>query len=78
MPADSQNPGARATHLVMNQPPALVRYNLYDRDIVLRRAVRREGAEWAEEQLSRFGSTSCKALYRCRDCREPFDYFKVL
>lgn len=30
------------------------------------------------EQLSRFGSTSCKALYRCLDCREPFDYFKVL
>jgi ring-1,2-phenylacetyl-CoA epoxidase subunit PaaD len=26
--------------------------------------------------LSRFGSTSCKALYRCFDCREPFDYFK--
>ena len=30
------------------------------------------------EQLSRFGSTSCKALYRCRDCAEPFDYVKVL
>lgn len=29
------------------------------------------------EQLSRFGSTSCKALYRCRACLEPFDYFKV-
>lgn len=28
-------------------------------------------------ELSRFGSTSCKALYRCNDCREPFDYFKV-
>jgi ring-1,2-phenylacetyl-CoA epoxidase subunit PaaD len=28
------------------------------------------------ELISRFGSTSCKALYRCRDCREPFDYFK--
>jgi len=26
--------------------------------------------------ISRFGSTSCKALYRCLDCREPFDYFK--
>lgn len=23
-----------------------------------------------------FGSTACKALYACRDCREPFDYFK--
>jgi ring-1,2-phenylacetyl-CoA epoxidase subunit PaaD len=28
------------------------------------------------ERLSEFGSTSCKALWRCRDCREPFDYFK--
>ncbi len=26
--------------------------------------------------LSEFGSTSCKALWRCEDCREPFDYFK--
>ena len=30
------------------------------------------------EQLSEFGSTACKALYRCRDCLEPFDYFKCL
>ena len=28
-------------------------------------------------ELTRFGSTSCKALYVCQDCREPFDYFKV-
>lgn len=28
------------------------------------------------EELSRYGSTPCKALYRCRSCREPFDYFK--
>lgn len=26
--------------------------------------------------ISQFGSTACKALYRCDDCREPFDYFK--
>lgn len=26
--------------------------------------------------LSQFGSTACKALYRCQACREPFDYFK--
>ncbi len=26
--------------------------------------------------LSEFGSTSCKALYKCNDCMEPFDYFK--
>lgn len=28
------------------------------------------------EQVSRFGSTPCKASWRCRDCLEPFDYFK--
>ncbi len=27
-------------------------------------------------QLAEFGSTSCKALWRCQSCREPFDYFK--
>jgi len=26
--------------------------------------------------LSQFGSTACKALYQCKDCKEPFDYFK--
>lgn len=30
------------------------------------------------ERLAEFGSTACKALYRCRDCREPFDYFKPI
>ena len=30
------------------------------------------------ERLAEFGSTACKALYRCRACREPFDYFKPL
>jgi phenylacetate-CoA oxygenase PaaJ subunit len=28
------------------------------------------------ERLSQYGSTPCKALYRCVACREPFDYFK--
>ena len=28
------------------------------------------------EELTRFSSTSCKALWRCRDCREPFEHFK--
>lgn len=28
-------------------------------------------------ELSHFGSTSCKALYECRACLEPFDHFKV-
>lgn len=30
------------------------------------------------ERVSEFGSTSCKALYRCLACREPFDYFKCI
>ena len=28
------------------------------------------------EVLAEFGSTACKALWRCNACREPFDYFK--
>ena len=28
------------------------------------------------KQISRFGSTLCKASYQCNDCLEPFDYFK--
>ena len=26
--------------------------------------------------ISQFGSTACKALYQCNECKEPFDYFK--
>ncbi|MFJ4224423.1 1,2-phenylacetyl-CoA epoxidase subunit PaaD [Microbacterium sp. NPDC089695] len=29
-------------------------------------------------EVSRFGSTSCKALYECRACLEPFDHFKAI
>ncbi|MFI9641267.1 1,2-phenylacetyl-CoA epoxidase subunit PaaD [Micromonospora sp. NPDC051925] len=29
-------------------------------------------------QVSRFGSTACKALWRCRSCSEPFDHLKAL
>jgi ring-1,2-phenylacetyl-CoA epoxidase subunit PaaD len=29
------------------------------------------------EELAGFGSTPCKALWRCRACQEPFDYFKT-
>lgn len=29
-------------------------------------------------ELSRFGSTSCKSLWRCNSCREPFDHFKAI
>lgn len=30
------------------------------------------------EKISQFGSTPCKASYRCRECLEPFDYFKCI
>ncbi len=30
------------------------------------------------ECISRFGSTPCKALHRCRQCLEPFEYFKCI
>lgn len=30
------------------------------------------------ERLSAFGSTACKAMYRCLSCREPFEYFKPI
>ncbi|MEM0994635.1 MAG: 1,2-phenylacetyl-CoA epoxidase subunit PaaD [Bacteroidota bacterium] len=30
------------------------------------------------KMLSQFGSTACKALFQCKDCLEPFDYFKCL
>lgn len=30
------------------------------------------------ERTSAFGSTACKSLYRCLDCREPFEYFKPI
>ena len=32
----------------------------------------------ATVMVSQFGSTACKALYKCLDCLEPFDYFKCL
>jgi len=30
------------------------------------------------EKVSQFGSTPCKASWRCKDCLEPFDYFKCI
>jgi len=30
------------------------------------------------KMISQFGSTACKALFKCEDCLEPFDYFKCL
>ena len=30
------------------------------------------------ERISAFGATACKALWRCRACREPFEHFKPI
>ena len=30
------------------------------------------------KMISQFGSTACKALFQCKECLEPFDYFKCL
>ena len=30
------------------------------------------------QKVTEFGSTACKALYKCKTCREPFDYFKCI
>lgn len=35
-------------------------------------------ASIATERVSEFGSTACKAQWRCTSCREPFDYFKCI
>ncbi|KFZ31073.1 acyl-CoA dehydrogenase [Pseudidiomarina salinarum] len=45
-----------STHEVFNQPPALENYNLYTSDVALQEAVRREGAGWAEDDISAFGA----------------------
>jgi putative acyl-CoA dehydrogenase len=43
------------THEVLNQPPPLVDYNLFDSDRALVEAVRREGGSWGEETIREFG-----------------------
>jgi len=35
-------------------------------------------ASTQKSKLSEFGSTACKAQYRCNACHEPFDYFKCI
>ncbi|RKR89726.1 ring-1,2-phenylacetyl-CoA epoxidase subunit PaaD [Micromonospora pisi] len=50
-----------------------------DGPVPVRLTVRCPRCESADtEQVSRFGSTACKALWRCRACREPFDQMKAL
>ena len=35
-------------------------------------------SSYKTEKVSEFGSTACKSLYRCLDCKEPFDQFKCV
>ena len=51
-------PEHRRTHEVRNQPPPLAGYDAYASDTVLREAVAREGASWAEERLHALGRLS--------------------
>ena len=44
-----------ATHEVFNQPPPLEDYNPFDADRPLSEALRREGADWAEDRIARAG-----------------------
>ncbi|HVO24132.1 MAG TPA: acyl-CoA dehydrogenase family protein [Candidatus Margulisiibacteriota bacterium] len=46
---------ARATHAVLNQPPPLEGYNLFEQDRALSEALQREGAGWAEQRARRLG-----------------------
>jgi putative acyl-CoA dehydrogenase len=43
-------------HEVANQPPPLVDYNVFEADLPLREAVKREGAEWAEQRIAAVGA----------------------
>ncbi|HEX8959832.1 MAG TPA: acyl-CoA dehydrogenase family protein [Solirubrobacterales bacterium] len=45
-----------STHEVLNQPPPLEDYNPFDADRALAEALRREGAEWAEERARELGA----------------------
>jgi putative acyl-CoA dehydrogenase len=54
--ATVEQPTSGRTHEVVNQAPPLVDYNVYAADRVLGEAVRREGADWAEERISAVGA----------------------
>ncbi|WP_242634401.1 isovaleryl-CoA dehydrogenase [Marinobacter salicampi] len=57
----NRDPYLAVTHEVVNQPPALQDYNLFGQDQALQEGVAREGASWAEADLSRFGELAGKA-----------------
>ena len=53
--ATVEQPAVGKTHEVFNQPSPLVDYNVFEADRPLVEAVRREGAEWAEQRISAVG-----------------------
>ena len=65
-------PGQRADHeLVAGSPSVAVR-------LTVRGVTCPLCGSPDTEEISRFGSTACKALHRCNQCREPFDEFKTI
>jgi len=60
MAATGARPGA-TTHEVTNQPPPLIDYNVYETNRPLAEAVRREGADWAEDRISAVGALAGSA-----------------
>lgn len=65
-------PAQRADHeLVAGSQPVAVR-------LTVRRVTCPLCGSPDTEEISRFGSTACKALRRCNQCREPFDEFKTI
>ena len=51
----------KTTHEVFNQAPPLAGYNVFERDRVLVEALRREGAEWAEDEARELGAICGRA-----------------
>jgi putative acyl-CoA dehydrogenase len=60
---DQEDPYGAVTHEVLNQPVDLADYNLFGADLALKEAVRREGAEWATNDLADFGARCGAADY---------------
>jgi ring-1,2-phenylacetyl-CoA epoxidase subunit PaaD len=58
-------------------PEAAVPIRVFGRRDEARIACPRCGSTHTE-RLSAFGSTACKAMHRCLDCLEPFEYFKPI
>ena len=53
--SSTELPASNATHEVLNQPPPLEGYNLFEQDRVLVEALEREGAGWARARVSQLG-----------------------